>query len=79
MKNSQISLKKWLIFNKYFASQCTPLQNSSSLPTFYLKTEKSLFSVSISEDDILALLKTWIPINPMDGMICVNQNDKVMR
>ena len=32
---------KAFVFNKFFASQCTLLQNSSSLPAFYLRTDDS--------------------------------------
>ena len=45
------------LFNKLFASQCTPLQNSSGLPTFYLKTDKTLSSLNLSENDIFAIIK----------------------
>ena len=43
--------------SKYFGSQCTPVQNSSSLPRFCLKTEKLLSSLNISEDDIFTIIK----------------------
>ena len=33
------------LFNKFFASQCTPLENNSSLPPICLKTDKSLLSL----------------------------------
>ena len=58
------------LFNKFFASQCTPLENNSSLPPFCLKTDKSLLSLEISETDIFAIIKTWIQINHMVGIIC---------
>ena len=45
--------QKAAIFNKYFASQCTLLQNSSSLPTLRLKTDKALSSLNISEHAII--------------------------
>ena len=44
--------QKASIFNKFFASQCTPLQNSSSLPTFYLRTDETLSSLNVSDNDI---------------------------
>ena len=47
--------QKASIFNKFFASQCTPLQNSSSLPTFYLRTDETLSSLNINDDDIFAI------------------------
>ena len=49
--------QKTTIFNKYFASQCTPLQNSSNLPTLRLRTDKTFSSLSISEDDIFAVIE----------------------
>ena len=33
------------LFNKFFAPQCTPLENNSSLPPICLKTDKSLLSL----------------------------------
>ena len=49
--------QKVSIFNKFFASQCTPLQNSSSLPTFYLRTDETLSTLNIRDDDIFAIIK----------------------
>ena len=49
--------QKAAIFNKYFASQCTPLQNSSSLPKPRLGTDKTLSSLNIREDDIFVILE----------------------
>ena len=42
--------QKASIFNKYFASQCIPLQNSSILPTFYLKTDENISTLNIGDD-----------------------------
>ena len=49
------------LFNKCFTSQCTPLENNSSLPPFGLKTEKSLSSLESSETDIFAIIKNLDP------------------
>ena len=49
------------LFNIFFASQCTPLQNNSSLPPFCLKTEKSLSSLETSETDIFAIIENLDP------------------
>ena len=49
--------KKAYLFNKLFASQCTPMENNSSLPPFCLKTEKSLSSLEINETDIFAFIE----------------------
>ena len=45
------------LFNNYFASQCTPIKNSSKLPNFSYKTEKILTSFDIKDDDILSIIK----------------------
>ena len=60
------SSQKAAVFNKYFTSQCTPLQNSSSLPTLRLRTDKTLSSLNISEDDIFAIIKSW-NVNKSNG------------
>ena len=49
--------QKASVFNKFFACQCTPLQNSSILPTFYMRTEEDLSSLNISDNDIFAIIK----------------------
>ena len=53
--------QKASIFNKFFASQCTPLQNSSSLPTFYLRTDETLSSLNINGNDIFVIIKNLTP------------------
>ena len=50
--------------NKCFASQCTPLENNSSLPPFCLKIEKSLPSLEVSETDIIAIIENLDPNKP---------------
>ena len=52
------------LFNKFFASQCTHLENNSSLPLFCLKTEKSLSSLEINESDVFAIIKNLDPNKP---------------
>lgn len=42
-------------------SQCTLLQNLSSLPTFYLRKDETLLSLNISEDVIFAIIKILNP------------------
>ena len=49
------------LFNKFFTSPCTPLENNSSFPPFCLKTEKSFSSLEISETDIFAIIKNLDP------------------
>ena len=53
--------QKASIFNKFFAPQCTPLQNSSSLPTFYLRTDETLSSLNINGNDIFVIIKNLTP------------------
>ena len=58
------------LFNIFFARQCTPSENNSSLYSFCLKTETFLSPLEISQTDIFAIIKTWIPINHICGIIC---------
>ena len=43
--------------SKFFAFQCTPLQISSSLPTFCLRTEEILLLFNVSKNKIFAIIK----------------------
>ena len=45
------------LFKKFFASQCTPLENGSSLSPFCIKTEKSLSSLEINRSNVFAIIK----------------------
>ena len=49
--------EKATLFNNYFASQCTPLINKSTLPEFSLFTDKTLSSFEISTEEIKELLQ----------------------
>ena len=49
--------KKAELFNSHFASQCTPINNSSVLPPLEYKTNGRLVSVNIKEDDIYLILR----------------------
>ena len=53
--------QKTSIFNKFFTSQCTPLQNSSSLPTVYLRTDETLSSLNKNDDDTFAIIRNLNP------------------
>ena len=46
------------LFNKVFASQCTPLSNTSTLPLLTFRTDERLSSLKIVEDDILSIIKS---------------------
>ena len=54
-------VKKANIFNEFFASQCTPLENSSKLPSLLMNTDKRLNTVSIRKDDITSIIKSLDP------------------
>ena len=61
------SLKKANYFNKFFASKCTPLSNSSSLPSSLdLETEARLTSINFSDNDILKIIRS-LDINKAHG------------
>ena len=45
-------VQKASIFNDFFASQCTPLENNSKLPFLLMSTDKRLSAVSIKKYDI---------------------------
>ena len=45
------------LFNNFFASQCSPVVNSSTLPNFSCKTQKQISDFEIKEDDILLIIK----------------------
>ena len=46
--------KKAKPFNNFFALQCMPLSNTSTLPPLTIRTAKQLSSSKINEDDILS-------------------------
>ena len=65
--------EKASVFNKFFMFQCSSLQNSSSLPTFYLRTDETLsstfylrtdetlYSLIKNDDKIFAIIKNLNP------------------
>ena len=53
-------------FNNYFASQCTPLNNDSTLPDFSPLTNNTLSSCQITDEDIKELL-TGLNTNKAHG------------
>ena len=50
--------KKAELFNKFLASQCTALSNTSTLPPLTIRTDKRLSSLNINEDAILSIIKS---------------------
>ena len=53
--------KKANIFNNFFASICTPIDNTSCLPSFSYRTGSRIKSFQVTENDILAIIKTLDP------------------
>ena len=45
--------------NKFFADQCTCLNNLNQLPPLYLKTDKRLCNLSIKENDISTIISNF--------------------
>ena len=53
-----INTKKAIIFNNFFAFKCTPIYNANCLPSFSYRTGHRISSFYITENDILAIIKT---------------------
>ena len=53
--------KKANIFNNFFASICTPTDNTTCLPSFSYRTGSRIKSFHVTENDILAIIKTLDP------------------
>ena len=49
------------LFNNFFASQCSPVVNSSTPHNFCDKTQKRISDIEIKEDDILLIIKNLNP------------------
>ena len=54
-------LDKAEIFNNYFASQCTPLNENDELPQLHVRTHLSLSSITITSDKILDIIRRLDP------------------
>ena len=54
-------VEKVNIFNEFFASQCTSLENNSKLPLLLINTDKLLNTVSIKKDYITSIIKLLNP------------------
>ena len=68
--------KRANIFNSFFASICTPIDNASCLPFFSYNTGSRIKSFHVTEMDILAITKTLYP-NKAHG--CNNITIKVIK
>ena len=56
--------KKANIFNNFFATICTPIDSASCLPSFSYRTGSRIKSFQVTENDILAIIKTLDPNKP---------------
>ena len=52
--------KKANISNNFFASICTPIDNTSYLPSFSYRTGSMIKSIHVTENDILAIIKILV-------------------
>ena len=68
--------KKATIFNNFFASISTPIDNTSCLPSFSYRTKSRIKSFHVTENDILAIIKTLDP-NKAHG--CDNISIKMIK
>ena len=59
--------KKANLFNDFFATQCTPVNNSNVLPsTISFKTHSTLSSISFEKEDILKIIRN-LKVNKAHG------------
>ena len=59
--------KKANLFNDFFATQCTPVNNSNVLPsTISFKTDSTLSSISFEKEDILKIIRN-LKVNKAHG------------
>ena len=49
------------IFNKYFALQCTPLDDKDEVPFFHSRTPLTLSSVPVSQEKIIGAIRALDP------------------
>ena len=68
--------KKANFFNHFFVSIYTPIDNTSSLPFFSYRTGSRIKSFQVTENDILAIIKTLDP-NKAHG--CDNISIKMIK
>ena len=68
--------KKANIFNIFFATICTPIDNTSCLPSFSYETESRIKSFQVTKNDILVTIKSLDP-NKAHG--CDNISIKMIK
>ena len=54
-------VEKAILFNNFFASQCTPLENTRKLPPLLMKTDKRLTTISFKDTDITSIINSLKP------------------
>ena len=54
-------VEKANLFDNFFASQCTPLENTSKLFLLLMKTDKQLNTISFKDSDITSSIKSLKP------------------
>ena len=72
-KNVSGFWEKANIFNNYFASICTPIDNANCLPSSSYRAGRKSNSVHVTENDILAIIKTLDPIWLMIAIIYLSK------
>ena len=68
--------KKANIFNNFFASICTPIDNTSCLPSFSFRTGSRIKFFHVTENDISAIIKT---LDPNKAQGCNNISIKMIK
>ena len=68
--------KKANIFNNFFVSICTPIDNIGCLPSFSYRTGSKIKSLHVIENDILAIIKT---LDPNKAYGCDNISIKMIK
>ena len=72
----QTFVKKTNIFNNFFAYIYTPTDNASCLPSFSYRTGSRIKSFYVTENDILAIMKT---LDPNKALGCDNISIKMIK
>ena len=54
-------VEKGNLFSNFFASQCTPSENTSKIPPLLMKTNKQLNTISFKDRDITSIIKSLKP------------------
>ena len=67
--------KKANILNNFFASVSTPIDNTSCLPFFSYRTGSRIKSCNVTENDVLAIIKT----DPSKAYGCDNISIKMVK